>query len=70
MALEDLFKVVKDRSKADTKPKTDAKTKKPAAGVEIPKGLLSSVRDAAQSFTETISSATNRSVPPAITMHA
>ena len=40
MALEDLFKVVKDRSMADTKPKTDTKQKKPARGVEIPKGLL------------------------------
>ena len=40
MALEDLFKVVKDRSKVDTKPKTDTKQKKTAPGVEIPKGLL------------------------------
>lgn len=40
MALEDLFKVVKDRSKIDNKPKADAKAKRPAAGVEIPKGLL------------------------------
>ena len=34
MAIEDLFKVVKDRSKPDTKPK------KSASGVQIPKGLL------------------------------
>ena len=40
MALEDLFKVVKDRSKADTKPKADTKVKKPGMGVEIPRGLL------------------------------
>ena len=41
MAIEDLFKVVKDRSKADTKPaKTDPKQKKAAAGVNIPQGLL------------------------------
>lgn len=34
MALEDLFKVVKDRFKEENKPE------KPQAGVEIPKGLL------------------------------
>lgn len=39
MALEDLFKVVKDRSKADVKPK-DAKSRKSGSGVEIPQGLL------------------------------
>ena len=39
MALEDLFKVVKDRSKADVKPK-EPKAKKSSTGVEIPKGLL------------------------------
>jgi len=39
MPLEDLFKVVKDRSKADVKPK-ESKTKKGGTGVEIPKGLL------------------------------
>ena len=40
MALEDLFKVVKDRSMADTKPKIDPKQKKASPKVEIPKGLL------------------------------
>ena len=39
MALEDLFKVVKDRSKADTKPK-ESKQKKPSSSVAIPEGLL------------------------------
>ena len=38
MALEDLFKVVIDRSKADAK--TENKQKKPAPGVAIPQGLL------------------------------
>ena len=38
MAIEDLFKVVKDRSKADVKPK-DTKAKKNSR-VEIPQGLL------------------------------
>ncbi len=40
MAIEDLFKVVIDRSKADTKPKADSKQKKPSPGVAIPQGLL------------------------------
>ena len=40
MALEDLFKVVKDRSMADTKSKPDTKQKKPSNMVEIPRGLL------------------------------
>ncbi len=39
MAIEDLFKIVKDRSKADAKLK-DQKQKKQNNGVEIPKGLL------------------------------
>lgn len=39
MALEDLFKVVKDRSKADTKPK-ETKQKKQSPSVAIPEGLL------------------------------
>ncbi len=39
MAIEDLFKVVKDRSKADNKPKPE-KQKKQTARVEIPQGLL------------------------------
>ena len=40
MAIQDLFKVVKDRSKADTAPKTEARQKKNPARVEIPTGLL------------------------------
>ena len=38
MAIEDLFKVVKDRSKADVKPKEPKQKRQ--TGVEIPKGLL------------------------------
>lgn len=39
MAWEDIFKVVIDRSKADTKPK-ETKQKKPSSSVAIPEGLL------------------------------